>query len=147
MDNIFGERLKDSRKHLDMTQQDLAEKLGVTSASISSWESGSRKPDFETLDKLCDIFCVTMDFLLGRSDFNEYYFNKQNNMEVDIIEGDAGRCETMVAQFLSLDYYGRGAVEDLIKSELIRCKAQNTTKDPNDYQIVVRSAKKKVSVK
>ncbi|MBR1937587.1 MAG: hypothetical protein IJ836_01355 [Spirochaetales bacterium] len=54
-----------------------------------------------------------------------------------MIEGDAGRCETMVAQFLTLDYYGRGAVEDLIKSELIRCKAQGTTMNPNDYQIVV----------
>lgn len=53
----------------------------------------------------------------------------------------------MIAQFLTLDYYGRGAVEDLIKSELVRCKAQSTTMDPNDYQIVVRSAKKKVSVK
>lgn len=78
---------------------------------------------------------------------HEYYFNKQHNMEVDIVESDAGRCEAMVAQFLTLDYYGRGAVEDLIKSELVRCKAQNTTMDPNEYQIVVRPAKKKVPVK
>ena len=69
------------------------------------------------------------------------------NYEVDMIEDDAGRCEAMVAQFLTLDYYGRGAVEDLIKSELDRCKAQKTTMDPNNYQIVVRSAKKKVPVK
>lgn len=147
MENKLGDRLKDLRKRSEFTQQELADKLGVTSASISSWESGSRKPDFETLDKLCDIFHVTLDFLLGRADFNEYYFNKQHNMEVDIVESDAGRCEAMVAQFLTLDYYGRGAVEDLIKSELVRCKAQNTTMDPNEYQIVVRSAKKKVPVK
>lgn len=50
----------------------------------------------------------------------------------------------MVAQFLTLDYYGRGAVKDLTKSELARCNAQGTTMDPNNYQIVVRSARKKI---
>ena len=49
MENKLGDRLKDLRKRSEFTQQDLADKLGVTSASISSWESGSRKPDFETL--------------------------------------------------------------------------------------------------
>jgi len=42
---------------------------------------------------------VTLDFILGLADSNEYYCNKQHNYEVDMIDDDVGRCESMVSYF------------------------------------------------
>ena len=47
----FREQLKKKRKELEMTQQQIADRLGVTSASISSWENGSRNPSYEMLGR------------------------------------------------------------------------------------------------
>lgn len=147
MDNVLGERIKELRKHYNWTQQELAEKLGVTSASISSWESGTRRPDFETLDNLCDIFKVTLDYLLGRVDKNEYLMNRLENLKVDMIEDEAEHYENLVNLFLSLDFYGKEAVADIVKAENKRCKEQGTLQDASDFQVVIRSVKKRVSVK
>lgn len=62
----FGERLKKYRKAKHMTQQELADRLGVSNKSISRWESGSY-PDVATLSPLAKILGVTVDDLLGET--------------------------------------------------------------------------------
>ncbi|MCD5029078.1 helix-turn-helix domain-containing protein [Enterococcus asini] len=64
----FGERLKDLRKKRSLTQSQLGEKLNVTKASISGYENDTRSPDRETLVKIAEIFNVSTDYLLGRTD-------------------------------------------------------------------------------
>lgn len=60
----FGGRLKQYRKAKNMTQQDLADRLGVSNKSVSRWESGSY-PDVATLVPLAKVLGVTVDDLLG----------------------------------------------------------------------------------
>lgn len=67
----FGERLKDLRKKRSLTQSQLGEKLNVTKASISGYENDTRSPDRETLVKIAEIFNVTTDYLLGRTEDKE----------------------------------------------------------------------------
>ena len=55
-----------SRKN-GYTQTFISEKLDVNKATLSSYESGRRKPDYETLTKLADIYEVSVDYLLGRA--------------------------------------------------------------------------------
>jgi len=62
----FGERLKQYRKAKNMTQQELAERLGVSNKSVSRWESGSY-PDVATLAPLAKTLEVTVDELLGEA--------------------------------------------------------------------------------
>lgn len=62
----FGERLKQYRKAKNMTQQELADRLGVSNKSVSRWESGSY-PDVATLGPLAKALGVTVDDLLGES--------------------------------------------------------------------------------
>ncbi len=50
------------------TQAELAQRLGVTTASISKYELGEVIPDIEKLKKYCLIFNVSMDFIVGLSD-------------------------------------------------------------------------------
>lgn len=60
-------RIKELRIKKGWTQTDLADKLNTGKNTISRYETEQRQLDTETLFKLCDIFGVTADYLLGRS--------------------------------------------------------------------------------
>ena len=62
---LFRERLKELRVEMKLSQADLAKELNVSQRSISSWETGFRQPDFETLERIAKFFDVTTDYLLG----------------------------------------------------------------------------------
>ena len=61
-------RIKNRRLDLKMTQTQLAEKATLTPAAISQFESGARKPSFDTLSSLADALKVTTDYLLGKKE-------------------------------------------------------------------------------
>lgn len=61
----FQERLKELRNEKELSQQELAKELKVSQRSISSWETGFRQPDYETLRLIAEYFDVTTDYLLG----------------------------------------------------------------------------------
>ena len=60
----LGRRIKELRKKRNITQQDLAEMLGVSYQAISRWENNITSPDITTLPVLANIFNVTVDYLL-----------------------------------------------------------------------------------
>lgn len=51
-----------------MSQKELAEALGSTQGTISAWERGASSPDYDMLIRIADLFDVSTDFLIGRSD-------------------------------------------------------------------------------
>lgn len=59
----FAQRLRQYRKNKGMTQQELADQLGVSNKTVSRWESGSY-PDVTTLVALARVLGVTVDELL-----------------------------------------------------------------------------------
>ncbi len=61
-------RIKLRRRELNMTQTDLANVANLTPAAISQFESGTRKPSFNTLLSLSDALKVTTDYLLGKQE-------------------------------------------------------------------------------
>lgn len=61
------ERIKQLREQSKLSQQELADKLNVTKQAISQYERGIRKPDYETILSLCDLFNVSSDYLLGKT--------------------------------------------------------------------------------
>ena len=63
--NLLGERLRALRKRNDLTQEQLAERLGVSFQTISKWENGASAPDITMLPALAHFFGVTTDELLG----------------------------------------------------------------------------------
>jgi transcriptional regulator with XRE-family HTH domain len=67
-----GKIIKKLRKERDLTQKDLADKLGITRGAVGLYEQGKRSPDNEMLSMLADFFEVSTDYLLGRTD------NRQN---------------------------------------------------------------------
>lgn len=63
----FKRVFKELRIKNGYTQDSLADTLGLSRSTISMYENDNREPDFETLEKIADLFNVDMDFLLGRS--------------------------------------------------------------------------------
>lgn len=70
MSFLFGNRLRQLRKENNLTQKELAYKLGLAFSTISMYERGIREPDFETTEAIADYFNVSMDFLLGKNSNN-----------------------------------------------------------------------------
>lgn len=67
----FPEKLLTLRKAKDLTQEQLAEKLGVSRQSVSKWESGQATPELEKIVSLSAIFDVTTDYLLKSSEIDD----------------------------------------------------------------------------
>ena len=62
----IGDRIKIEREKKNMTQKDLAEKLGKTKNMITEIEKGRSIGQWEKLGELCDILDVSADYILGR---------------------------------------------------------------------------------
>ena len=67
--NIFAARLKTLRKTKKCTQLTLANLLGITRTQISDLENGKTSTSIERLYMLADFFDVSIDYLVGRTDF------------------------------------------------------------------------------
>lgn len=65
MEETLGKRIVAHRKRVGLTQDKLAEALGVTAQAVSKWENDQSCPDINTLPKLAQIFGITTDELLG----------------------------------------------------------------------------------
>ena len=80
----FGKNLRYYRKARGITSAKLAEKVGVTEASISNYERGLRYPNYETLEAIADELNVSINALFGKEEtvdeldgFLEYLKNRE----------------------------------------------------------------------
>lgn len=64
----FNERLKEIRRDSGLTQKDIYTRLQVSPNCYASWEQGRTQPDIENIKKLCKIYEVSADYLLGITD-------------------------------------------------------------------------------
>ena len=65
MRDNFSKRLKELRLENHFTQREIAAKLGVAQVFYLHWEQGKTDPSIDNIFKLCEIFGVTSDYLLG----------------------------------------------------------------------------------
>ena len=155
MANSIGGRIAELRKRRGMTQDELAEKMGVSSQAVSKWENDISCPDIQVLPMLADYFDVTVDALLRgereaetryvpqaeRKDVNKMMFR----IIVDSAEGDYVRVNFPIALVkvafdlgVSLpNFNGRDALKDIdieslllmvdqgVMGELISVKSAN----------------------
>ena len=63
MEQTIGRRIAENRKRLGMTQDQLAEKLGVTAQAVSKWENAQSCPDITMLPRLAEIYGISTDAL------------------------------------------------------------------------------------
>ena len=80
---IIGKFIAKCRKEKNMTQQELADKLGVTDRAVSHWENGRRLPDYSLVKELCEILSISINELFsGEKISNDDYKEKaEDNIE------------------------------------------------------------------
>ena len=69
--NLLGERIKQSRLEMDITQKDLAIKVGVSDKTVSAWENGTKSPRASTLYTLARIFNKPSDYYFSTAPIKE----------------------------------------------------------------------------
>ena len=80
---VFMDRLKLLRKEAQLSQQMMADALGVSRQAYSNYEAGNREPSYETALQLANYFNVTTDYLLG----NEEATPKEDDIKVALFGG------------------------------------------------------------
>ncbi|MDG2979645.1 helix-turn-helix transcriptional regulator [Latilactobacillus curvatus] len=106
---MFSVRLKELRKEMNKTQEQVAQSVGITRPAYTAYESGKRQPDFEMLKKLAEYFNVSADYLLGTSPNKHYY---------DLTEKDKRGIDKQIEDMMSgvsdnsLAYFQNGAELD-----------------------------------
>lgn len=78
----FGDNLKQIRKSKKISQEDLADKLGVSRQSVSKWETGENYPTMQNIVCLCDIFRCKMNDLVHESFEDIDFMDKEIKMSV-----------------------------------------------------------------
>ena len=81
---MIGERLQMVRKHYRVRQAELANILGVSKFTVQSWEQDKSNPSYETLAKICQMYHVSSNFLLGLTDQLPTY---QEDSSVPLFQG------------------------------------------------------------
>lgn len=99
--STFAKRLRELRTQYGYSQQDLADKMDATKQMISQYERGVRKPDLDTLTALCDIFNVSSDYLMGKSDVTVRLLNSS---DLKRLNESNGTYETIAAHFDGDDF-------------------------------------------
>ena len=88
MNNQFKDNLKKIRKEHNLSQEQLAEELGVSRQAISKWESGTAYPEMDKIIFLCDKFNVNIDDLL-HNDIKEVKSEEESKKKVNNIINDS----------------------------------------------------------
>ncbi len=138
---MLAERLKQLRSEKGITQIQLAEMLGVSKGTVAMWETNKRKPSFEILNELSDIFDRRMDYILGYSD--DAASPQPADEDMDQMERWAAEdsMQETLMQYLQLDEYGKRAVEAIISAEFDRCKEQESLFPASNFRLNLRISK------
>ena len=135
---MFGTRLKEIRKKKGYTQVNLAEALGVSKGTVAMWETEKRTPGFDTLCEISSMLDVRTDYLLGQSDddtsaqITNEQIEQLGPWELESTFTD------IFKMYLSLDDFGKSAVDGLIKAELLRCHEQSSVADTSGVQLSLK---------
>ena len=81
----FSENIKKLRRQQHMTQKELAERIGISKAMISAYETEMRYPSYDVLIKLAAVFGVTTDILLGLEKKNTVDITDLDEEEIQIV--------------------------------------------------------------
>ena len=87
-------RIKILREELNMTQQELADKLDGAKSTVAMYEKGDRKPSMEVLLKLSEIFDCSIDYILGKSDIRNPVIIDEDKINLAFSSGYNGLNET-----------------------------------------------------
>lgn len=79
-------RITDARKRIGLSQKELANRLGIAPSTLNGYEKGVHKPTTDILAEVSSITGCTIDFLIGRTDDFDQYYQKESPPDSDEAE-------------------------------------------------------------
>lgn len=102
---IIGKRLRDARKKAKLTQEAAAKKIGIHYTTLGKYELGEREPDFETLQKLADLYGIKIEDIVGFGRPNRLEeLRITHNIPVEVL---ADRLDITPKEYLLLEKMGQ----------------------------------------
>ena len=136
----FDTRLKKLRQEKGILQDTLAEEIGVTKGTVSVWERGIRKPDFDTLEKLASYFGVTLPYLLGESEYrNQQEITDEDAAAWGATEDDDEHLTTMAKQYARLSMSSRRIIDGAIAAAYKNDMQAGTLHGADEYSVRINS--------
>ena len=146
----FNINLKRLRKQKGLTQEDLAQKLGVRKTTISNYESGYSTPPFATLERLAQILDTSVDIILGKP--AAVHEAKLQESEQAVIKVYYSGAKDLVSDTVSIprpllgegDFFliqlGDNALESLHlhQGDLVLCQKQSSVSDGELAAVTVK---------
>lgn len=115
--SLLGKRLKYSREKNNFSQLEAAKKLGISNGTLSGYERDYRDPDTKMLEKMADLYGVTTDYLLGRSDTPDYTAKEDQEFKKAITDPDLKRWHSELPESDEEDLKKLKMMWDIIKSD------------------------------
>ncbi len=128
----FKDMLKYLRNRENLSQAELAQKLGVGKSTISMYEVGKRQPDFETLELIADFFNVDMNFLLGKQ-----ILTAKDNKEISSILANTEELLQQEGLMFDGEPASRESIDSILSAMKIgmeMAKKNNKKYTPNKYK-------------
>lgn len=88
MEKTFGEKVRERRRVLNLTQEELAERVGLTKTAISAYERGTSKPRFRNMQDLAKVLGCDLSYLICRGAVEM----QEQNDDVSAAETELLRC-------------------------------------------------------
>ena len=108
----FGQKIKEARKHKQLTQRKLAELIGAKHNSVSDWELDKNRPDPDTIELLCGVLEITPNYLLDSPVSEESFSLFEKNL---------------IKKYRVLDEHGKDMVDTVLNKEYDRCTYSKIT--------------------
>lgn len=98
----FGEKLNKMRKSADLTQEDVANRLGVSPQAVSKWENDLSCPDIMLLPKIAELYSITVDGLLDGNE-PEKPIKTEPEIKAISLKNDSDRDNNSSSKFLKVN--------------------------------------------
>lgn len=85
---ILAKRLKEARENAGLKQIDAAKKLGISNGTLSGYERNYRDPDTDILNRMAELYNVSIDYLLGRTNERELTIEEKLSKELRLRDGE-----------------------------------------------------------
>ena len=133
MKNYVGSKIKELRKQSGMTQAELAGKLGISSSAVGMYEQGRREPDNDTMLRLCDVFDISADDLLGQTKKPGKSVTRELSEVFDEFTQFLSAQQSLMFDGVPLNDDDKSKIVDAIKVVAAIAKQQQSTKrQPNN---------------
>ena len=133
----ISDRIKQLRKKKGVSQSQLAKAIGVKNNTVSTWERGTRKPDFDALQLLSNYFEVSFEYLLGNSDKKDARI-KTSPKELDsyALSAIADEIKESTELLSRLSDKSRKIVEELIAT-IYRAESRNEELNDDAFEVEI----------